>query len=604
MSKVGTQRTMERVRQSISAHGHRAASKPWPAERPPGRRRSGVAKLAPGELLPSSNAIEETSNTEVALRYSYAGALQEPYDFDVLEELAETSSLLRPAIDAYVVNIDGYGHRYEPVVDLSKPGADEKVADLIRADRVMAAGDLGQPNLDVSPEEVAALRAQIERESRVEKLRLESFFTSCNPERSWVELRKLKREEQERTGNAYWEILPDALGRPAQVNYVPAYTVRLLPLDREPVTVDVRVKTPSHRWVTVRQSKRFRRFVQVFTTVRAPTQGRIYQTVFFKEWGDPRTLSSRTGRYYRDLEDLTSHEGKTARPATPLYHFRVHNPRTVYGVPRWIGALLAAWGTRLAEEVNFDYFDNKALPAFLFLLAGGQFTEESMRKVEEFFENKIKGRENFHKGLFVEAEPLAGAPGAEGRMRLEVKPLLDAQTDALFLNYMERNGDLVGKQFRISRILLGDSRDFNRATAQAALDYAEKMVFGPERDGFDFWVDRTLFAWLGVRWWRFVSNGPSLRDPEKIVDMSERLAAGGVISVNEAREAVSDPIGRDLPRVEEPWADQPGGARPASGPEQPAGPAVPGGGVEPAPAAPGPTDDDLLALVREAAGKE
>ena len=49
-------------------------------------------------------------------------------------------------------------------------------------------------------------------------------------------------------------------------------------------------------------------------------------------------------------------------PATEILHFRVHNPRSAYGVPRWIGNLLAVLGSRQAEEVNFLYFENKSVP--------------------------------------------------------------------------------------------------------------------------------------------------------------------------------------------------------------------------------------------------
>jgi hypothetical protein len=39
-------------------------------------------------------------------------------------------------------------------------------------------------------------------------------------------------------------------------------------------------------------------------------------------------------------------------PALELIHFAVHSPRSPYGVPRWVGTLLAVLGSRQMEEVN------------------------------------------------------------------------------------------------------------------------------------------------------------------------------------------------------------------------------------------------------------
>ena len=48
-----------------------------------------------------------------------------------------------------------------------------------------------------------------------------------------------------------------------------------------------------------------------------------------------------------------------------------------------------------------------------------------------------------------------------------------------------------------------DSKDFNRATAESALRFAEDQVFQPERDEFDFLMNRKVLADMGIRFWRF-----------------------------------------------------------------------------------------------------
>src|SRR5262249_34330545 len=125
-----------------------------------------------------------------------------------------------------------------------------------------------------------------------------------------------------------------------------------------------------------------------------------------------------------------------------------------------------------------------------------------------------KGKKNFHKILIIEAEPASKATENAGRFKIELKPLTQAiQQDALFQKYDERNDDKVGQQFRVPRILRGDTRDFNRATADAALSFAEMQVFQPERESFDSRMNKTLLGDMQIRFWKFVSQAPINRDP-------------------------------------------------------------------------------------------
>ena len=79
-----------------------------------------------GDDLPASVSPGE-SNTA----FSDAGALEPPYDPEMLCRLMEHSNSLRQNIDAYATNIDGFGHRLEPAIDLEAENADELVAESI-----------------------------------------------------------------------------------------------------------------------------------------------------------------------------------------------------------------------------------------------------------------------------------------------------------------------------------------------------------------------------------------------------------------------------------------------------------------------------------------
>ena len=486
---------------------------------------------------------------ETLALFTDAGALEPPYDPLALCLLTEHSNSLRQNVDAYAVNIDGFGHRLEPAIDFDDEGADEQVAECLYLERT-AGRDRGElpedADLEPSPEDVAAKRAELQRLARLERARLTSFFSFCCFDHSFVDLRRRSRQDLEVTGNAYWEVLRNGRGETARLVYVPSYTVRLLALDPEPVEVADRVQVSPVSFEPVTTRVRLRRFVQIQGT----------EQVFFKSFGDPRVVSRKTGVVYPDAEALAEADA-TDGPATELIHFAVHSPRTPYGVPRWVGTMLSVLGSRQMEEVNFLYFENKSVPPLALLVSGGKLSEPSIPRIERFIEENLKGKDNFHKVLILEAEGGSGS-GEYARAKIELKPLTDAQQqDALFQLYDERNIDKVGAAFRVPRLLRGESKDFNRAVADAQLRFAEDQVFQPERDEFDYLMNRRLLADMGIRFWRFRSQTPVTRDPERLTGMVEKLVRVGVLTPEEGRLLSGDIFNRELRKIHEAWVKQP-----------------------------------------------
>lgn len=473
------------------------------------------------------------------------GALEPPYDPRLLVVLFEHSNALRQNVDAYATNIDGFGHSFKAVVDLEADSTLDEVRTLIALER----------QTDLSPEQVAAPSdeevnariVQLANDQRLESLKLDAFFDDCS-EMSFVDLRRRTREDVEITGNGYWEVLRDrsSSGRIGAFSYVEAFTIRICKLDDEFVEYKQKRRTLTQDFEEVTRRKRFRRFVQKVGS----------RAVFFKEFGDPRVISSASGKVYLDEAALLKEE-PGARPATEMMHFKIPSSRTAYGVPRWIGNLLSVMGSRQSEDVNFQYFENKSVPPLAVLVSGGRLTRDSVSKLESFIKNEIRGKENFHKILIIEAE------GAEstafensGRMKIELKPLTEAQaSDALFQQYDERNIDKVGMSFRIPRMLRGDTRDFNRSTAMAALDFAERQVFEPERQSFDYRMNRDVLPTLGIRHWKMKSNGPTQRDPESLAKMIHDLQ--DFMPPNILMELSQGVFNRNFPRIDALWADQP-----------------------------------------------
>ncbi len=485
--------------------------------------------------------------------FASAGAIPPPYDPASLCLLFEHSNSLRQNVDAYATNIDAFGYRLEPAVDLEADDASARVADTLLLER-LALRDRGQlpegTPLEPTPDEVAARTRELAQLARVEKARLHNFFEFACIDHSFVDLRRRTRQDLEVTGNAYWEVLRDGAGRVARLVYVPSFSVRLLPLDKEPVEIQEQRRVSPVTYERTPARVRVRKLVQIQDHIR----------VFFKAFGDPRIVSKLTGAVFPNAEALLKKEPESA-PATEMIHFNVHSPRSPYGVPRWIGTLLCVLGSRESEEVNYLYFSNKSVPPLALLVSGGRLSEASVPRIERYIEENVKGKRNFHKILILEAEAGGGSHNAandQARARIELRPLTEAQQqDALFQGYDQRNSDKTGASFRLPRLLRGEGTDFNRSVADAQLRFAEDQVFQPERDQFDFLLNRRLLSDMGIRFWRFRSQTPLARDPERLTDMVEKLVRVGVLVPEEGRILAGDIFNREFRRINKDWTTRP-----------------------------------------------
>lgn len=509
---------------------------------------AGVQTLLKAVVVGSDVQRQASSGAgEVGAAFAEAGALEPPYDPESLCLLFEHSNALRQNVDAYATNIDGFGYRLEPAIDFDAEDADQRIAECLYLERA-ADGDSAAAPRDVepAPEDVAVKRKELVRLARMERARLTAFFESCSFDCSFVELRRRTRQDLEVTGNAYWEVLRNGSGEVAKLVYVAAQTMRLLPLDTEPVLVEESRRVSPVALERVSVPQRLRRYVQV----------QFGQRTFFKAFGDPRVISRKTGQVFASIEELRRADA-TDEVATEVLHFAIHSPRSPYGVPRWIGVMLAVLGSRAAEEVNYLYFDNKSVPPLALLVSGGRLSEGSIPRIERFIEENLKGRNNWHKILVLEAEG-ASSNADTGRARIELRPLTDAQQqDALFLKYDERNVDKVGSAFRLPRLVRGDSSDINRSTSESALRFAEDQVFQPARDEFDFVINRRILADLGIRFWRFRSQTLVTRDPERMANMVEKLVRVGVLTPAEGRELAGDIFNREFAKLTADWVKRP-----------------------------------------------
>lgn len=544
--------------------------------------------LAKAQIIGTGRDGTEESNVlqtpeEQRSLYASTGAITPPLDPVSLAHLYEMSGALRSNIDAYAINVDGFGHRFEPIIDLKSaegieqvklamvqerflglapddPSAGDDVDKVINllgkgldgfenGDRTPDPGELPEPSDLEVRNRVASLRREMVRE----RLVVEKFFAFCTVDESFESLRMKTRQDSETTGNGFWEVLRNSSAEIVQFNQVPGFSVRLMPQERDAQTVQMSVRATKITPTTEPVRKRFRKYVQV---AAGAVKGN--QLVWFKEFGDPRIYSHQTGAEYADVEELEKKEPGVG-PATELIHFKIHNARSPYGMPRWISEMLAVVGSRHAEEINLAYFENKSVPPMAILVSGGRLVQEDVTKLENFVKNEIRGKRNFHKIMILQSEGGDNStPGlSTGRSKIEIKPLTGAHDDAQFMKYMERNTDQIGMVFRLSRLLRGDARDFNRATAQTSLEFTEQQVFGPLRKEFDYYMNRCILTALGVNYWKFVSKGPDFSDPSALLDALAKTAEANYLIPEELRMLAAKGFGVDFEKIDADWTTRP-----------------------------------------------
>ena len=431
------------------------------------------------------------------------GILEPPYDLDWLSRLPEHSNMLSQCIEAMEVNIDGFGFTLEPAFEFEEGN----------------------------------------KEAEKERKTIEHFFEFCNPELPYSQLRRRVRRDLEVLGNAYWEVIRDGKGDIVWLEHIEGQTMRLTVLDREYTPIEYIIRDDDSPELQKYSSrKRFRRFVQI----------RDGQKVYFKEFGDPRIINSATGHVEHDEGEFT--------PATEIIHFKLYCPYSPYGVPRWIGNWLAVVGSRQAEEVNFEYFENNTIPPMA-LLVTGSLDEKAVEKIEDFIKDEMQGRKSFNKILIIEAGQqgisLPGSPAPAASVRFQ--NLSDAQhKDSLFDNYDAVNREKIRSSFRLPPIFVGLTNDYTRATARESREVAEEQVFGPERINHDFVINRLLFPAMGVKYWTYKSLPPEVNNFEIMSGVLGTFSSCG-LTVRELRDEMQRLLNHPLSEIDKnsDWLDLP-----------------------------------------------
>lgn len=494
---------------------------------------------------------------EIHSKLSGWGVVTPPLYKDQLARFSEKSGVIEENIAAYVA-MEGYGYTLKASFDPAQKGAWDKAKELLENERFLM-GD----ERKVSDEEVEAYLGDLERKLRLQRARIQQYVDNAaridGRAVTLADLRKVLRDDLERLGECYLEVLRDENGRPARLAYAPSIGIYKLPLDPRPVQVfSLERITPTH----VRRVLEWRHF-RVYVQVDAHGGRRCY----FKQYGDPRIVSRYTGRIYETIEDLAKAEtrgkldGIGAYLASELIERTcLRDPLSPYGRTRYLPHAPNVSGVRSADEVNESYFDNKGVPPMAVLVDGGELTNASVARLEEQFKT-TKGKAAFHKVMILAAKASeSAAPGHQvgAPPKINLKSLWNEQLkDALFIEYTERSEKRISANYRTPPLLRGRADDYTRATAREALMAFEQLVAQGERLVLDGMLNETLWE-LDVTLWMYHAKGPDLVDLEAISKLFESGVKGGGLLPNDQRRILSKHLRDDeLTPIEERWAKYP-----------------------------------------------
>ncbi len=449
-----------------------------------------VIKGVSGVSNPVISQQQEDSKEKNAIN----GIIEPPYRIEDLQQIRENSTILGQCIDAYKRNIAGFGHEMQ-----YKQNDAEETDDMKK--------EWSFVDTEIIP-----------------------FFSFDKP---FKEILEGAIDDRETTGNGYIEVIRNASNQPDQLaNMLPQH-MRVTRKDEELQDVKYIVNGKS-----ITRKKKFRRYVQIVDN----------NPIYFKEFGDPRFLNKKTGKF--------SKESFGGENATEILHLKIGNGP--YGIPRWVSHVVHMVGARKAEELNLRYFKQGRHVPMAMIIKNGLLDDESEAALSEYA-TSIEGEENQHKFLLLQLK--AGEDESTGEpvpADIELKSLADIlQNDALFLEYDDKSRQKVQSAFRLPDIYVGYSRDFNRATADAAREITEEQVFEPERNSLEFIINNILLLPYELKHVYVNLRKPEISNTEDLVKMLDVLSKYGGTTFNDLREVAAKVLNKDLEPFESEEASRP-----------------------------------------------
>lgn len=423
--------------------------------------------------------------------------IAQPNDMRGLAALVKHSTILPQCIRAYKSNIAGFGIGVRYIEDVEETS--EMAAEFTKAEEIIELLNTEQDTKEVFEDII---------------------------------------EARETYGIAYLEVIRDVAGNVTQIEFIkdtPSVT-KTKQLNSYVDTVYY------HKGKEVPRKKRFCKYKQEIGG----------KTVYFREFGDPRIMDMRSGRYIEDGETL-----ELIYQANEIMDFPIGTEP--YGEVRWIGQTLGVDGSRRAEMLNNNYFVNGRHTPLAIVINGGTLTDDSYETMKEYL-NDIRGENGQHAFLLIETENQEERTDFEDQKKpdIQLKDLASIlQKDELFQDYLDNNRRKVQSAFQLPDLYVGYTTDFNRATAQTAQEVTEEQVFQPERRSLAWAINNRLLNEYQFKYVEAYFLEPDISNPDDLYKMLTVCGNAGGLTPNDARKIIFNAYGETSEDYPEEWGNIP-----------------------------------------------
>lgn len=345
-------------------------------------------------------------------------------------------------------------------------------------------------------------------------------------------------EARETYGIAYLEVIRNVADEVVQIDFI-----KETPSIRKTKPLEPYIPTVYyHHGQQIERKKRYCKYKQEIGG----------ETVYFREFGDPRIMDRRDGKYLKDGETLD-----LAYQANEILEFTIGTEP--YGEVRWIGQVLGVDGSRKAEGLNNNYFDNGRHTPLMIMIEGGTLTDESFDKLQQYM-NDIKGEAGQHAFIILETESTDGRTDFDQseKPKVEIKDLANIlQKDELFQDYLDNNRRKVQSSFQLPDLYVGYTTDFNRATAQTAQEVTEEQVFQPERKSLAWAINNRLLNGYQFKYVECYFLEPDISNPDDLYKLLTVCNNAGGLTPNKAKQIIYEAYGETAEDYPEEWGDVP-----------------------------------------------
>jgi PBSX family phage portal protein len=439
------------------------------------------------------------SSTQITVQDAYNAGdwITPPVDLVGLKNMVKHSSILPQCVRAYKNNIAGFGIGVRYITD--EPETPERAAEFQKLQEVIELLTIEQDTKEVFEDVI---------------------------------------EAREIYGIAYVEVIRDFAGDVVQLEFIKdtPFVKKTKPLDPYIST------TYYHHGKQLDRKKRYCKY-------RQDIGGK---TVFFKEFGDPRIMDNHTGEYLKEGETL-----ELDRQANEIMEFAIGTEP--YGEVRWIGQVLGVDGSRKAEGLNNNYFENGRHTPLMIMIEGGTLTDESFDKLQQYM-NDIKGEKGQHAFIILETESSDGRVDFDQseKPKIEVKDLANIlQKDELFQDYLDNNRRKVQSSFQLPDLYVGYTTDFNRATAQTAQEVTEEQVFQPERKSLAWAINNRLLNGYQFQYVEAYFLEPNISNPDDLYKLLTVCNSAGGLTPNKAKQIAYEALGEVSEDYPDDWGNTP-----------------------------------------------